>query len=300
MQDIKKSWAQGQPSPYQQRDITHFPDWHGLIVLDAFFNNLTSGLMVCTAIAWAFGSQLLAGLVPFALTLALALLVIDLGFLIADLGDPFRFFHSMRVLRFTSPLSVGVWALTSYGVFLGIACIISWILMACEGCDGVAITVLAALMRVCTVMAIIAAVVVICYKGVVFSCSSQPGVCQARWLTPFMVADSLLMGMGVFCVLALIFAPGPAASVQLILPLIVLLIARCITYGLLWQDVKSRARKLPDEHNRIMALIVYGVGGILPLLFFFCGAFCMSLAVLLLLITGLFERNWIISLARPL
>lgn len=296
-----KTWIKGEKSPYQLHDITHFPDWRGLVVADAWFNNLTSGLMLSAGLAWVAGGPLLAALLPFAMTVALALLIIDLGILVADLGDPVRFIHSLRVMRFTSPLSVGVWGLVSYGIFLTLATIFSWILFATAGSQFTICTyVCGAIMRLCAVMAIVAAVVVICYKGVVFSCSSQPGVCQARWLTPFMVSDSLLMGMSVLILIAVMYSPNQAAAIQLILPAIVLLVARCITFGLLWQDVKERARAVNSaERNRFIGVLVYIICGLLPLILLFCGPLGLAIAALLFLCAGLFERNWIIGLTRP-
>ena len=103
-----KPWAEGHPSLYEGHDITHRPDWANIIVWDAFFNNLTAGFMVLTGIAWFAGPPLFAALLPFALTLALLIVIVDLVLLVFDLGDPPRFIHAMRVLHFTSPLSVGV------------------------------------------------------------------------------------------------------------------------------------------------------------------------------------------------
>lgn len=299
-QDISKTWIKGEKSPYQLHDITHFPEWRELIVWDAFFNNLTSGLMVVTGIVWATGGPLMNLFLPCALSVALALLIIDLGILIADLGDSKRFINSMRVMRLTSPLSVGVWGLSCYGIFLGIATICSWIAFATAGLTGIAIYALFAILRLCVAMAFIGAVVVICYKGIVFSCSSQPGVCQARWLPPFMVSDSLLMGIGLFTIIASIIAPGSAAGIQLILPNLALLTARCITFALLWQDVKARARLVySDGRNTTVGIIVYLCGGIIPFILLFCGPVGASLAGLLFLGAGFFERNWVIGLTHP-
>ena len=113
-----KPWAEGHPSLYQGHDITHRPDWANIIVWDAFFNNLTAGFMVLTGIAWFAGPPLFAALLPFALTLALLIVIVDLVLLVFDLGDPPRFIHAMRVLHFTSPLSVGVWGLACYACLL--------------------------------------------------------------------------------------------------------------------------------------------------------------------------------------
>ena len=297
---MQTTWTRGAKSPYQYRDITHFPDWGALIVADAFFNNLAAGTLLVGGIAWVFGDVLMAAMMPFMMTAALALLLVDLGLLVADLGAPLRFTHSLRVMRLTSPLSVGVWALSCFGIFLGIACVCAWILAILGSDPSIGAYALSASLRLCAVMACMAAVFVICYKGVVFSCSSQPGVCQARWLTPFMVADSLLMGLAVFAILAICFAPSEAVLIRLILPTIALLIARSICFGLLWQDLKKRAREINSSaRNRWIGIIVYGIGGILPLILLFLGAAGMAVAALLFLLAGYCARRWIITLTRP-
>ncbi len=297
-QSNRATWVKGNPSPYQLHDLTHFPDWRNLIVWDAFFNNLTSGLMIITVIAWAFGNEIFGALLPFALTLALALVCIDLGILVADLGDPWRFTHALRVLHFTSPLSVGVWGLTSYATCLGIAVVLYWLSWAAVGTTLESICVLVA--RPFTVLAFIGAVVVICYKGVVFSCSSQPGVSKARWLTSFLVSDSLLMGLGAYMILAAMLGAFVSAP-WLILPLFILVIARSVAYGLLWADVKERARKrFAHDLNLGLAIMVLGVGGILPLILAFFGPAAQACAGVLVLATGAAERYWFIGLTHPL
>lgn len=122
-----KPWAEGHPSLYQGHDITHRPDWGNIIVWDAFFNNLTAGFMVLTGIAWFAGPPLFAAILPFALTLALLIVLVDLALLVFDLGDPPRFIHAMRILHFTSPLSVGVWGLACYATCLGCAVAVYWL-----------------------------------------------------------------------------------------------------------------------------------------------------------------------------
>ena len=143
----------------------------------SFFNNLTAGFMVLTGIAWFAGPPLFAAILPFALTLALLIVLVDLALLVFDLGDPPRFIHAMRILHFTSPLSVGVWGLACYATCLGCAVAVYWLSVfsvATNDFLGPYIGWLDILMRLFTVLAFIGAVVVICYKGVAFSCTSQP------------------------------------------------------------------------------------------------------------------------------
>lgn len=292
-----RPWDEGQPSPYQLRDFTHFPDWRNLIVWDAFFNNLAAGLMLISAIAWGAGAQVFTTVLPLALTVALCLLLIDLGLLVLDLADPWRFPHSLRVMRFTSPLSVGVWGLSSYAIFLGLAVLLSWVAIFSDG-EGILFYFMFVMARLFIVMASIGAVVVICYKGVVFSCSSQPGLKDARWLTPFMVSDSLLMGLGLYT-LILVFFFSSQAAISLLIPFVVLIIARCIAFSLLWQNVRQRALLVHGGLNRALFWLVYGFGGILAMVLAFCGSLGLVLASVIALLCGIAERYWIISLPRP-
>lgn len=293
----KNTWIEGQPSPYQSGDNTHFPDWHNMIVWDAFFNNLTAGLMIVTTIVWFFGAMPFMAVLPFALTLALILLVIDLGLLIFDLGDPWRFPHSLRVMRFTSSLSVGVWGLTSYAIFLVLTVILAWIFLLIGPQDGLGYNFALVLARLFAVMAAIGATVVILYKGVVFSCSAQPGVKDARWLTSFMISDSLLMGLSLYILVALSIFPD--LVLQLIVPFITLIIARAITFALVWQDVKDRAKKVNGSENRTVFWTVYGAGGVLALILAPWGFAALALAAILNISCGVVERYWLISLPRP-
>lgn len=292
-----KTWVQGQPSPYQLRDITHFPGWGNLTVWDAFFNNLTAGLMIVSALAFFCSSGSLGRILPVALTIALILVLIDLLVLMWDLGDSWRFYHSLRVMRFTSPLSVGVWGLVCYSIFLFFAALLSWLIFYIGG-DMFAGIILVSLRNLFIAMALIGSVVVICYKGVAFSCTSQPGLSRARWLTSFMVSDSLLMGYALFTLIALLFML-PQDSPILVAPMLTLICARCITFTLLWQEVKIRARKVYHSENTVVGWCVYIICGALPFILALFGFFGLALAALLVLAGGVIERYWLIGLPKP-
>lgn len=292
-----KAWAKGYPSQYQKRIIPHNPYWDTLIICDAYFNNLASAFMIISCIAWLCGPVMYLVSLPVALTVALCLLFIDLCLLIADLGDPWRFYHSLRVMRFTSPLSVGVWGLSCFACFLTFAVLFLWIAFATDSLGaGNGNLLVWALARLFTIMALVAAVVVICYKGVVFSCSSQPGVKNARWLTSFMVSDSLLIGLSLYIIMLLLL--NPVWAIPMILPMIVLIIARSVTFGLLWQDVKNRARQVYAKENEFIGWTVFGVCGFLGIIFLFMGIFGLAMCALLNLVCGYLERHWIIGLTK--
>src|SRR4051812_49970375 len=48
-------------------------------------------------------------------------LLASLVLLVADLGRPERFHHMLRVVKPTSPMSVGTWILSAYGPLAGVA-----------------------------------------------------------------------------------------------------------------------------------------------------------------------------------
>lgn len=298
----QKPWAENQPSLYQGHDLTHRPDWGNIIVWDAFFNNLTAGLMVITGIAWFAGPPVFSAMLPFALTLALIIVLVDLALLVFDLGDPYRFIHALRVLHFTSPLSVGVWGLACYATCLGLAVAIYWLSVisaATTGFMGAYIGFFDMLMRLFTVLAFIGAVVVICYKGVAFSCTSQPGVKKARWLTSFMVSDALLMGCGLYAIAATCLGFWEAAALMF-LPFLILEVARTVAFSLLWMETSERARKIYHAENTAVRSTVYLIGGLLAFILAFFGPWGISAAGLLVLFTGVFERYWLIGLTKKI
>jgi hypothetical protein len=54
---------------------------------------------------------------------SLAALLASTGLLVKDLGRPDRFHHMLRVAKPTSPMSVGTWVLTAYGLPAGVAAV---------------------------------------------------------------------------------------------------------------------------------------------------------------------------------
>lgn len=299
---MDKTWVEGQPSAYQLHDIVHFPDWKNIVVWDFFFNNLTSGFMFVTMLAWLVKPAVFGPVMPFALTLAFFIVLFDLLLLVIDLGDHVRFLHAMRVIHPTSPLSVGVVSLIFYTVMLFIALVIYWVtfaLLATIGLPSEAVAVLDVLFRLFAVLSLIAACGVICYKGVAFSCTSQPGVKRARWLTCWVVCDALLMGMGLLIVVS--FVLGQIAPIQaLLIPFIMLIVFRCFTYALVWMNIHERASLMYSKgHLALNAVIVYGIAGVCAIAACFLGPLGVVLAGVICLLTGIWERYWIVFVTHP-
>ncbi len=313
-----RTWITGGVSPYELHDITRRPNWRNIIVWDAYFNNLAAGMMVITGVLWLAGPKLFTILLPWALSIAMILLAIDLLVLIFDLGDPFRFTNSLRLFKFLSPLSLGVWALSSMAFFLSIALFFVWLAFISAHTNGFLepiIEYVDEISKISIAMALISAGWVICYKGTVFSCTSQPGIKNARWLTSYMVSDALVMGMGVYAILMYAYGlinltdlTGIDALFDfvafqymelLVFPTVFLIGVRTVTLWLLWLDLKPRAVLVYSGfYNFCVRWYVYLIAGLLCMVACFVGPLGQFVTALLNLIGGMWIRYWIIGMTK--
>jgi formate-dependent nitrite reductase membrane component NrfD len=101
---------------YYDLPVIHGPHWKWLIVGYFYFGGISGASAVVAALlrlsGGASGMQLarIAQYVSFVSLLPCPLL------LILDLGRPARFWHMLRAFRASSPMSMGTWGLTAFGV----------------------------------------------------------------------------------------------------------------------------------------------------------------------------------------
>ena len=106
------------PSPgYYGLPIIHSPVWTWQIGA-YFFIGGAAGMSGVLAFAALIGGQPIA-LVRAALRIALAGAVLSPILLIWDLGRPTRFLNMLRVFKWRSAMSVGVWTLIAFSAFAG-------------------------------------------------------------------------------------------------------------------------------------------------------------------------------------
>lgn len=288
MKALEASWVAGAASDYERGEIVHWPGWRGLIGWDVFLNNLCAGTLVATSlVVWVGGANSLAA--P-GLSLALALLIADLLVLIADLGDPWRFHHMLRVMRPASPMSVGVWSLSSMGVLLGLAFVAAWLPWSSAQTAA----------RWLMLAASLPALGVLVYKGVLFSCTSQPGLRDARWLSAHLASSGLLLGTAALAVLAGGLDSAGRAGLRAML--LALLVPAALSLWQLARELAPRAReRYAAGERRALALIVVGLGGVVPVLLLWLvpGARSIEGAAVLLLAGGWVLRQAVIRLAEP-
>ena len=96
--------------------VTKVPGWHGIIAWDALLNGMATGLFLAAAIGEFAAPAIFLRVAKVAYPIALVLLLVDLGLLVLDLGDPLRFHHMLRTFKPGSPMSLGTWCLTIFSL----------------------------------------------------------------------------------------------------------------------------------------------------------------------------------------
>jgi Ni/Fe-hydrogenase subunit HybB-like protein len=257
------------------------PPWLNLIALDLLFSELACGLFVVGAMGDLIAPAVFGTMARVAYLLAFPIAVADLLCLVADLGDPLRFHHMLRVCNLKSPMSTGMWVIN---IFIPLA-FICFILAAID------FPVLREPRAIVAGVALAPALFVGGYKGVMLSATAQPGWREARWLGAELVTSAVLMGVAGLMLVAL-FLPTEAALPGLRLVQIVLLF---VNLALTLHFVISAARPLLLSRPPALAVaaVTLVIGWIAPLVLSFVGGTAMLAAAACLVIIGaaIFRRE---------
>src|SRR5919197_5939103 len=216
-------------SGYATGPVTKAPAWHGLVAWDMLFNGMTTGLFLVAAISELAAPDLFTSVAQAAYPVAFALLLVDLLFLVLDLGDPLRFHHMLRVFKPSSPMSLGTWCLTIFSLPLTVAAAISLLPAGWMTLEWVR--------RPAVVIGLLPALGSAVYKGVLLSTSAQPGWRDARWLGGYLTNSALLLGCAEMLALAALLGQEKAGA--LLRPaLVLLLVLNLVPLGLLVRDLR--------------------------------------------------------------
>jgi hypothetical protein len=280
-------------SPYAGQIVTKAPNWTGLTAWDILFNNLSIGTFLVAVTGSLLAGASFAPLVVLAYPLALVLLVIDLALLISDLGDPWRFHHMLRVVKPSSPMSVGTWSLTFYGIALGFAAVVAvlhWPLFASLRTMGWLWGLLEFVGAAAALLAIVPAMGGILYKGVLFSITAQPGWKDARWLGGYVTNSAILLGSAILLIVAVLAGASQAAAIlrAAMLGLIPVDVVLCV---LLYRGVAPAAgARFTPNARRMFWLSVIVVGWLLPSVILWQGSRFELIPPLLVIISALAVR----------
>jgi Polysulphide reductase, NrfD len=106
------------PTSYYGHPVLKQPVWKPEVAVYLFTGGLAGGSAMLAATARMQGNHVLA---RRALCIAFAAVSTSPPLLIMDLGVPRRFHNMLRVLKVTSPMSVGSWVLSAAGGAIGVA-----------------------------------------------------------------------------------------------------------------------------------------------------------------------------------
>jgi Ni/Fe-hydrogenase subunit HybB-like protein len=244
-------------SGYANVPITKAPGWHGTIAWDALFNGMATGLFMAAAVSELAAPAIFTSVAKVAYPVSLLLLIIDLGLLVLDLGDPLRFHHMLRVFKLHSPMSVGTWCLTVFSLPLTAAAALS--LLAEIGFDFERVRIVA------VIAGLLPALGSAAYKGVLLSTNAQPGWKDARWMGGYLTNSALLMGCSELLVLSALMGQTPATAL-LRVAFIVLLVLNVIPLGLLFANLQpAHARLYTREQQWRVGVLIFVAGTLIPL-----------------------------------
>jgi hypothetical protein len=258
------------------------PGWHGIIAWDALLNGMATGLFLAAAVSELAAPAVFMRVAKIAYPVALVLLLVDLGLLVLDLGDPLRFHHMLRTFKPGSPMSLGTWCLTIFSLPLTAAAGLS--LLAELGWDFEWARILA------VVVGLLPGFGSAAYKGVLLSTNAQPGWKDARWLGGYLTNSALLMGCAELLVLSALMGQTQAISI-LRTAFIVMLVLNVIPLGLLFANLRAAHALLytREQQWRVGLLIVAGT--VIPLALMLKGGLLFILAaVIFLLLQSWFVR----------
>ena len=241
---------------YANMPVTKVPGWHGIIAWDALLNGMATGLFLAAAVSELAAPTVFVRVAKVAYPVALVLLLVDLGLLVLDLGDPLRFHHMLRVFKPGSPMSVGTWCLTIFSLPLTAAAGLS--LLVELGWDFEWARILA------VVVGLLPGFGSAAYKGVLLSTNAQPGWKDARWLGGYLTNSALLMGCGELVILSALM--GQTQATGILRPaFIVLLVLNVIPLGLLFANLRPTHAQLYTREQQWRVGVLIAAGTVIPL-----------------------------------
>src|SRR5580700_6511424 len=246
----------GSESGYANMPVTKVPGWHGIIAWDALLNGLATGLFLAAAVSELAAPTVFLRVAKVSYPVALLLLLVDLGLLVLDLGDPLRFHHMLRVFKPSSPMSLGTWSLTIFSLPLTAAAGLS--LLAELGWDFEWARILA------VVVGLLPGFGSAAYKGVLLSTNAQPGWKDARWLGGYLTNSALLMGCGELLVLCALMQQTEAIH-TLRIAFIVMLVLNAIPLALLFANLRPAHALLYTSKQQWSVGVLIAAGALIPL-----------------------------------
>lgn len=173
--------------------------WKSTVSWYIFLGGLSGGAYVTSRLAERFGGERLRPLARLGTCVAAAAVLPCAPLLIADLGDPKRFHHMLRVFKPQSPMNLGAWVLSAYHGAGAAALAREWLRWGKSddelkhrgflknAADGL-------LVAFADFAGIPLALLLSSYTGVLLSGGSAPIWCKNKWLPALFAASGMSSG----------------------------------------------------------------------------------------------------------
>ncbi len=172
----------GQAAGYHGRAVLKAPVWTWEVPT-YFFVGGTAGMSAVIALGSLFGDDSLL-LTRVALWIALIGALLSPPLLILDLGRPLRFLNMLRVFKWRSPMSVGVWTLVLFSTLAAASVFLFEGYGYFATTVGVPTEVLSALLTVLILLLALLGAVLATYTGVLLGVTAVPVWAAHRTLLP--------------------------------------------------------------------------------------------------------------------
>ncbi len=257
----------------QERSYYNYPvlkatTWRWEIIWYFFFGGLAAGCYIIATIASLFGSREDRAVVRAGYYLSLLSVLPCPPLLIKDLGRPERFLHMLRVFKVKSPMSMGTWALTSFGILSGITAVIQ---LARDGILGRwwGPRLLAALpQRLIALPATAVGFFVAGYTGVLLTATSVPLWSRSKLLGGIFIASAMSTSTALIS-LVLRLTRAPASALHKLerlewAALLVELTGLCAFLRTSARAARPLVGSSTNEHGTTFWRFMFGGGLVLP------------------------------------
>jgi len=165
-----------------------------------YLGGMSAGAYLLGRAAERFGGRRHRDLARVASYLALATLIPCPPLLIADLGDPKRFHHMLRVFKPGTPMNLGTWSIVAYSGMAAYEAVRQYLTQQDRKPSAWQRSKLLKLMNNGVLLAIHDAagvpfsLLVAGYTGVLLSCTANPLWCKNPWLGPLFSCSAMSTG----------------------------------------------------------------------------------------------------------
>ena len=169
-----------------QTNMRNMDSWGIYITMFMFFVGLSAGGLIISSIPRAFGMKGFGGISKIAVWTSITCTCLAIGYVVVDLGGPFRVWELFVYSNLGSPL---MWDIIVLSTYLILSCVYLWAQIQAERGKVSAVA-----LRVISVIALVTAVLVHSVTAWIFSLQQGHEMWHTALLAPWFVSSALVCG----------------------------------------------------------------------------------------------------------